>query len=361
MRVLARGQRDMGARVRVAAVVEPAPAPHPFVAALREEGLDVHVFAVPPRRYLRERAAVRAFLERTGPHVVHTHGYRTDVLDAPVARRMGIPTVSTVHGVVGNGARNRAYEALQRRSLRRADGVVAVARPQVDALVRAGVARERIRLLPNAWSPLREPLGRAEARRALRLEPGATVVGFVGRLGPEKGADVLLRAAALEPGCRPTLCFLGGGREAAALRALAEDLGLAPRVAWRGPVPDAGRLMAAFDVLALPSRTEGTPVVLFEASRAGVPVVASAVGGVPDVLGEGFNLVPPDDDRALAGALARILARPSDAEGAVRRAAARIRGSFDPEGWIRGHLELYADVAGRARQRVRPAPAGAAS
>src|SRR6266849_1325824 len=129
VRSLAAGHRALGHAVRVAAVLEPRSSTHPFVRALDGEGLEIIAITVERRAYLKERAAVAALCSRLHPDVVHTHGYRADIVDAGVARRLGIPTVTTVHGFTGGDWKNRLYESLQRRALRRFDAVVAVSRP----------------------------------------------------------------------------------------------------------------------------------------------------------------------------------------------------------------------------------------
>ena len=122
---------------------------------------------------------------------------------------------------------------------------------------------------------------------------------------------------------------------------LAERLGIENRVLFAGVVADAGRLMGAFDALCLSSRTEGTPMVLFEAAQAGLPVVATSVGGVPHVLGDGWNVVQPDDPGALGEALVCCI-RDSDAAREARsRAGMRVEKYFNPESWAESHLAIY--------------------
>src|SRR5437879_12795654 len=104
------------------------------------------------RAYWRERRAVAALCRRIRPDVIHTHGYRPDVVDASVARRLGIPVVTTVHGFTGGGWKNRCYEWLQRRAFRRCDAVVAVCRTLVVGLARGGVPRGRLMDVGCVWS-----------------------------------------------------------------------------------------------------------------------------------------------------------------------------------------------------------------
>jgi glycosyltransferase involved in cell wall biosynthesis len=110
-------------------------------------------------------------------------------------------------------------------------------------------------------------------------------------------------------------------------------------------VPAAGRLFAAFDVLVLSSRTEGTPMVLFEAMEAGVPIVATRVGGVPDVVGGGEAvLVPPEAPGALREAVLRLLADPEKAGRLAERAARRLVEAFGADAWLSEHEEIYRQV-----------------
>ena len=354
---LATGHVRLGHHVSLAAVVTPGAPESLLVSGAREGGVAVHLIPVPGRAYLRERAAVRALCRSERPDVVHTHGYRPDVVDGGVARRLGLPVVSTVHGFTGGGWKNRAYERLQVRAFRRCDAVVAVSRAQVGPLVASGIRPERVHLVPNAWMGGVTPLDRAAARRALGLPAEGVIVGWVGRLSAEKGPDVLVQALAA-PEAPPVLAaVVGGGRMEALVRDQAARLGVADRIVWSGPVPDAAALLGAFDLFVLSSRTEGTPIVLFEAMAAGIPVVATRVGGVPDVVGEECALlVPPEDPRALAGALRAALADPK--AGAARAAAARQRLStahaLDP--WLRRYEGLYR----RLRRPMRGAEQAAA-
>src|SRR5204863_178583 len=123
-------------------------------------------------------------------------------------------------------------------------------------------------------------------------------VGWVGRLRPEKGADVLLAALPLLADLPLVVSVVGEGRQRPQLQQSAARLGLGDRVRWLGNVAEAGRLFAGFDVFALSSRTEGTPIVLFEAMAARTPIVASAVGGVPDVVSPREALLIGADDPA---------------------------------------------------------------
>src|SRR6266516_2717552 len=253
------GLRDAGHDVHVAAVVAGPQEEDAFLTPLAEAGVQTHPLSVPLRGYVRERRAIAELCRSVRPDVVHTHGYRPDVVDAGVARSQGLPTVTTVHGFTGGGWKNRLYERLQCRAFRRFAAVVAVSRPLVERLRQSGVPAERIHEVPNAWRETVPPLDREAARHALGIPLRGFAVGWVGRLSHEKGPDVLLDALRHVTDLPLVVSMVGDGIERVSLEMRARHLGLDERVFWHGTVPDAGRLFRAFDVFVLSSRTEGTP------------------------------------------------------------------------------------------------------
>jgi glycosyltransferase involved in cell wall biosynthesis len=166
---------------------------------------------------------------------------------------------------------------------------------------------------------------RARARTALGVSDSALVVGTVGNFTPKKDHDTLLRATALvaERHHALRLVLVGSGPLESALRRSAEAMALEDRVVFAGSRDDVATLMPAFDVFALSSRNEGLPIALLEAMGSGLPCVATAVGGVPEVITDGREglLVPPGDERALADALSTMLCGPDLRESAGDRGA----------------------------------------
>lgn len=346
VRQLAVGQRSAGHRVHVAAILDGADTARPFRARLGEGDVEVVPLVLPGRAYLRERASIGRICGDLSPDVVHTHGYRPDIIDGGVARARGIPTVTTVHGFTGGGLRNRCYEWVQRRSFREFDAVVAVSAPLARRLGDAGVTGDRLHLVPNAYQG-DDPRPRAESRSILGLGSDGFTVGWVGRLTREKGADVLLDAlgrAAMPRGTRVAL--LGDGADRPELEARARSLAVESRIAWLGVVRDAARLYRAFDVFVLSSRTEGTPIALFEAMAAGVPVVATCVGGVPDVVtADEALLVPSEDPDALAAAVRAIHDDPDAARRRADAASERLRNRFGIEPWLAQYDAIYRRIS----------------
>jgi glycosyltransferase involved in cell wall biosynthesis len=191
--MLARGHTAMGHRVRVAALVDPAVCAYPFLDDLEAEGVETERIVIPARAYGKERAAVRALCDELTPDVVHTHGYRSDVVDSGVARAAGIPVVSTVHGFTGGGLRNRIYEWIQERAFRDFDAVVAVSEPIVERLARRGVARSR-RTMRTLWPPQSMWYAPIRPRRASAPRPRAAGSSAISRRGPGSSATKLSTA-----------------------------------------------------------------------------------------------------------------------------------------------------------------------
>lgn len=345
VRSLAAGHAERGHTIHVAAVIDDDGADHAFLASLEAAGVQAIPLRVAARAYRQERRELGSLCRRLLPDIVHTHDYRSDVIDAGVARTLRIPTVTTVHGFTGGDWKNRTYEWLQRRSFRRFDAVVAVSRPLAGQLRRSGVEEHRISLVPNAYRAAAGVLGRPDARRRLRVDDGRLLIGYVGRLSHEKGVDILVEALARFRDREIALCIIGDGPERAALQARAASLGLTDRITWTGMIPDASNLFAAFDLFALGSRTEGTPIVLFEAMAAGVPIVATRVGGVPDVITPADALlIPPEDPPALASAIGAVFADAERARGRARAARARLLQEYGVEPWLDKYEALYRNI-----------------
>jgi len=341
---LTSGLRRRGHDVQVAAVLAPGTEDeHPVVNALRERGVPVHVIVLGTRDYLGERRAVLRLLRQLDTQVLHTHGYRADTVLGDVARREHRANVITLHGFVGGSRRGRLYEWMQVQAARFANGVVAVSTPIVDRLRSYGISRN-VQLLRNAVGPSTNALSREQARAALKLPPDGVLVAWVGRVSQEKGPLYFVEAIA-RADSRICGVMIGDGPELEACWQRARQLGITERVHFAGMLPGASRYLGAFDALALTSLTEGTPMILLEAMWAQVPIVATAVGGVPAVISASdAALCPPGDVQAIAGALTDVVTRPAEARARAAAANARVATEYSYEGWLDKHELLYGRV-----------------
>lgn len=259
-----------------------------------------------------------ALLRRLRPAIVHTHLAKAGFIGRVAARLVGVPVViHTYHGTVFRGyfspRLSAFFVALERALARLTDRVIAISPSQRHELLSLGIAAQ-----PNIIEiPLGLDLDRFRSARVgmLRAELGlatAPLVGTVARLVPIKGVDVFLRAARRVADSHPDAHFVivGDGELAGSLRRLASDLGLAERahfLSWRADLPS---ILADLDVVVSTSHSEGTPVSLIEALACGRRVVATAVGGVPDVLNSPDlgTLVPDGDADAIGDAISACVA-----------------------------------------------------
>lgn len=279
-----------------------------------------------PRPHLDAAAALRlaAIARRFRPHIVHTHTAKAGFVGrtaALAALRPAPVIVHTYHGHVLEGyfgpLRNRVYRSLERRLGRSSDCLVAVSEATATDLVRLGVApRERFRVIPlglalDGFESLDPDAGR-QLRRDLGIGDDEVVLTFVGRLVPIKRVDLLLRAVASAlAGARLRLLVVGDGELAPELEDLCRRLGIGAAVSFLGYRRDLPAIAAATDVAVLASANEGTPVALIEAATAGLPAVATRVGGVSEVVTEETGvLVPPGNAEALAAAITRLARDP---------------------------------------------------
>jgi glycosyltransferase involved in cell wall biosynthesis len=277
-----------------------------------------------PRTLWRLAREITAF----NPDVLHAHDYKTNVLGWLLGRYLDIPVVTTLHGYVQRGGRLEVFYLADRFALPRMDHVVSVS-ADLDRFARSSnVPRRRRTTITNAidTDEFARRTDRSVAKRRFGVPDGRLVVGAVGRLSPEKGFDLLIRAAERlhQAGHDLELWIAGEGDAGPSLQALAADLGFADRVRFLGYVGDPRPMYEAMDIYALSSLREGLPNVVLEAMAMGAPVVATRVAGVPRLIRDGENgvLVEPDSVDDLTAGLGRLLA---DANARDRLAVAARR------------------------------------
>ncbi|MTD55135.1 glycosyltransferase family 4 protein [Amycolatopsis pithecellobii] len=277
---------------------------------------------VPRDDFLAVRRLTALFSRRSFD-VVHTHSAKAGAVGRLAAHRAGVPRiVHTYHGFpfheFQSVPRRHAYIRVERRLGRITDVALCVGTAvAVEAIRRGLLPPERIRTIAvpvDAACPV-SPQARSRARHALRLPGSAPVVGAVGRLSYQKAPEHFIAAMTALHRPEVTGVWIGDGELAARMRALAREAEPDARIVLAGERADVPALLPAFDVFTLPSRYEGLPVAIVEAMACGVPVVATAVNAVPDVVrpGETGLLVPPCRPGLLAGAIGYLLDRPREA------------------------------------------------
>ena len=288
--------------------------------------------------------------------IVHAHGQDASILAALACWYTQVPMVITRHVLAEPKAtrRQRLRAGLALAAIARADAIVAVSTATVDALItfRPDIATSRVRVIPNGIELLRyrqrsDGDDWIRTRRQLGIDGSEPLLLLPAVLREGKGHRLLLR-------CLPGLvrdfpdirvAFAGSGELEAALRTEAEQL-VGDRVLFLGHRDDIPDLLLASDLVVLPSVAEALPTVLMEAAAAGRPVVATRVGGVPEVVDHGRSglLVPPDDSQALLSAITQILTDPERASYLGERARQIAVERFGLERMVDQTLDLWAEV-----------------
>jgi glycosyltransferase involved in cell wall biosynthesis len=305
---LARHAKERGLDVQVLCAVRAGP----LAAEIEASSVPVRVLGLTgyrPRDILR---AARV-LGEIDPDIIHTHGHFAGVLGRAAAWWAGLP-ISVHHLHTIDTTLRRRHRRMERFLARLTDRVICCSRAVAEhARLDLGIPESLVLIVPNGIEPMSCVTPGAALAKIGR--PAKPVIGCIGSLTPHKGQSILLRSLEHLPCDRPlpTIVLIGDGPERAVLEALAAALPRRPRVLFLGERQDARALLPAFDLLVVPSlEREGFGLAAIEGMDAGVPVIASRVGGLPEVVEEGRTgiLVPPGDATALAQAIAGLLDRP---------------------------------------------------
>lgn len=331
-----------------------------FLSEAHRQGFRAFELKQNTPHFLAAVREVAGHLRRLDADLLCCSGYKPDLIGWLAARSVGVPVIAVAHGWTAATRKVRLYEALDRIILRQMDCTVCVSAAQADKVYRAGVPAARVRIIRNAiGSDCFAPADPTDRERLLRLFPHSPrlIVGAAGRLSPEKGFSVLVEAAALCRRLDPGISFVlfGDGPLRPELERQINRFGLQRHFILAGFRSDVTRFLPHLDLLAMPSFTEGLPVALLEAFAAGLPVVASAVGGIPEVVEEGVNgyLVPSGDAAALARRILDLAARPKDFRAVLGTAGQqRVRDDFSLEAQGEQYRQLFDDLLRRPTRRI---------
>lgn len=327
-------------------------------AAARPEFLErAETVGLPTLEFSSGRFGTRTILELARAirgkkiSLLCTHGYKANLLGWAASRLTGCPQIAFARGWTAENWRIRLYERLDRFALARADWAVCVSRPLADEIGKKRRGRTPPKLIPNCavlpFQNLVFPIDRTSARRALGLPQNSICICTAGRLSPEKGHRYLLQAiASLAPILpRLVLILLGEGKERFNLERQARELGIEKHVLFAGFQKEIRSWIQACDLLVNPSLTEGTPNVVLEAMALGTPVIATNVGGVPDLIEHLTSgiLVAPADSNALVAAIHAIFRNPEEQLRLARNAQKHLY-KYSPERQTQRLKDLYASV-----------------
>ncbi|MDT8368312.1 MAG: glycosyltransferase [Longimicrobiales bacterium] len=358
--LLARALREAGAR---SVVFVPSGGEGWIAERLAGSGVELEEFTL--NRALSPGCfrSLRATLRSCGVEIAHSHEFGMAIYGGLAARSLGIPHLITMHGS-NYYARHTRRRAALRLAARFSGPLIAVSEPLRQSLIGdLGLSGSEVRVVTNGV-PLHTAT-RPVLRDELDLPPDARLVVAVGNLYPVKGHVHLVRALALlsreMPGVH--VAIAGRGMMESRLKSLARELGVADRLHLLDLRTDVPNVLASAEVFALPSLSEGLPLALLEAMFAGLPIVATRVGQVPDVLEEAASglLVPPEDPAALAAALATLLKSPARARALGLRARARAEECYSVSAMVACYAGVYQELLGpasrdRRSDRASPRP-----
>lgn len=303
-------------------------------------------------RLLRAFCVAYRIVRNESIQLLHTHGYFADIIGGAVARLLGIPQVSTCHGFTAPNSKLRIYNFVNVLLLRQCKKVIAVSEAIRANLVKAGIRPSRIKVIENAIEDIQDSATVSQYRKKIRnllgIAKQENVVGYVGRISPEKGLEHLIEAVCIMnrtgPLCK--LLLIGEGPQEPQLRHMIREKGLNDDVLFAGFQEHVEEWLSVLDVFVLPSLTEGTPMVLLEAMANGIPVVATAVGGIPKIVRSNFNglLVSPANPEELANGIRTVL---SDEPMRTKMAAAAkdtIVARYNLDTWIKKIESVYLSV-----------------
>lgn len=334
---------------------EPSPQQSPFECAAAESGVVVRRIEERRRLDWRIVQSLRDLLRQERPDILETHGVKAHAVAALAIDRSATAWIAFHHGYTATDAKQRLYNQFDRWTLRRASLVVTVCHAFVGRLFAAGADPARVRVVHNSVDvsavALRGMRGVPDPGLVSSTAGGERRIVCVGRLSYEKGHDLLFRALAQLQSAQvdaPWRLFVAGdGPERTALERLADVVGLRSSITFVGAVPDAIPLIATADLVVIPSRSEGSPNVLLEAMALARPVVAFAVGGVPEIAVNDQHalLAPAGDVRTFSKLAGRILNNGEIARRLGTAARERVRDSFTPRLRFEALLRIYREVA----------------
>ena len=348
---LAGGLRSLNCHVRLG-VFHNAQAGRPALGdAARQQDIETAPFHCQGRWDWSCLQAIRSWLRVTRPDVVHCHGYKADLYGYAAARGLGIPLVATCHNWTNENRNLKLYAHADRVVLRRFHHVAAVSANVETCLIGAGVPARKLSVIGNGV-PVEAIASAGPSLGALAGE-SRQLVGAVGRMVESKGFDVLLRAIprVIEEAPGTKFVLVGDGPERERLEAMAAGMGLRQHLVFtgvRGDMPGVYRSLSQF---VLPSFNEGMPMSVLEAMAASVPVVATRVGALPELIGDAQAgmLVNPGEPGELAGAILQLLRAPAQARSMGLNGYAWVRDRYSSRAMAQTYLKLYESLLGEGR------------
>lgn len=347
-------QRRQGINAVVCSIGVPGEHEKPLERVLRSKGLPFWQERMRAGFNFSGALRIARKAQNHGVNLLHSHGYKSNILFGFMPRAMRkIPVVSTLHGwtYIGGFSKMALYTWLDSLVLGRLDGVVVVSNGMLQRREITSRTIHKLCVIENGISSDTPTIDNDDPvfKHLETMRRGGPLIGSVGRLSSEKGFDVLLRAIAQLKVKMPNLqlALLGGGPKEQELRDLAEQLGISDSIWFAGYVDGAGKYLQTLNVFVNSSYSEGMPITVLEAMRTRCPVVASRVGGLPEMIHDGMGglLFEPGDIYGLSASIEKML----DGEGVaamILYSQAVFKNKYNVESMTKRYLEFYIGCAG---------------
>lgn len=329
---------------------EGMPENSPFIVEAKRLGMPVHIVRGRHAYDVNMIKQVADLVQSFRIDIIHAHEVKSDVITYLAALRHRVPIVTTIHGWIANSLKQKVMNSLDKCIVKRFDRVIAVSRLIEEEMLMAGVQRGKLRMLHNAivfdryrraghHGILTEVIGRPVVK---------PIIATLGRLSLEKGHADLIHAVhcVIRGGKKLSLVLIGDGPERANLVQLVKALGLEEHVYFLGYIQEPHRLFEEIDLMVLPSHTEGLPNAALEALTMEVPVLATRVGGTPEVIADGVTgrMVPAHSPQDLAAGILEFLAAPDRWRQMAMRGRDMVRETFDFHARTRKLEAIYTEL-----------------
>lgn len=324
-----------------------------FLKTVSDTGIINDSIPIYKRFNIRDIFAMKKILKRHNVRLLHTHGYKSDIIGIMAARMFGIPAIVTAHGYINEGPSLKRYEKLGRLSLRFAQKTISVSDNVHQSLLNSGINENRIISIPNVvdFEYFAEK-GEIDFREKWNVDKNEIIIGSAGRLSSEKAHINLINAFRLLPDRLQAKCRLviaGNGPQKEELIAAANKHQLEKRFILTGFISDMRSFYKAIDIFCLPSLTEGMPLTILEAAASRKPIIASEVGSIGDLIkdsSDGF-LATPGDINGLAKALERLLESDEQRKTFAIKLYNKLKTTYDIKGWANKIFDVYREILDR--------------
>jgi glycosyltransferase involved in cell wall biosynthesis len=315
----------------------------------KEEGIKVQIFPCAGRFDSKTINSIKNFIDSDRPNILHSHNYKSNFYAWRALSGRKTPWVTTNHGK-RLGMKLSVYNRLNILFMKKADKIVAVSQALADEMTKKGIPSTKILVIDNGidlqrFTNLRENNG---LRKSFGLNGNNKTIGTIGSLTEEKGHIYLLEAARQfidkYPECR--FLIVGDGGQRQFLEEKTSRLGLSGRVIFTGSRKEVPEILSMLDAFVLPSIKEGLPMALLEAMASRVPVIATKVGAIPNVIEDGISgmLIPPRDPKAIVDAVNSLLSNGHSAQEMAQKGFERVRDNFSSKIMSEKYMAVYKEL-----------------